>query len=233
MRTFCLGGGSTLEIAEGQTRTTRWISLSRACALLGVNESTLRRWADAGHVRSFRTPGGHRRFAEDDLRSLMAGHGRPGATTYGTLGQLATVRIRRRLQRGKSHEAPWYAGISEDLRERMRPLGRRLMTLVSEYLARGSRRSRLLDEARRIGSDYGKELAESSMSLSDAIEAFTFFRKGLDDAAIDLAHRGNLSAEEAVEVWELLAGLADQVLLSLAEAYEQARRAAGVSGEKR
>jgi excisionase family DNA binding protein len=194
--------------------------------MLGVNESTLRRWADAGHIRSFRTPGGHRRFAEDDLRAMMAGQGRPGVTTYDSLGHLATVRIRRRLQRGKSHEASWFAGINEGLRERMRPLGRRLVNLVSEYLARGSRRSRLLDEARHIGRDYGKELAESGMGLSDAIEAFTFFRKGLDGAAIELAHRSNLSAEEAVEVWELLTGLADQVLLSLTETYEEARRLA-------
>jgi excisionase family DNA binding protein len=225
-------GGSPLEAPDVQARATRWISLSRACGLLGVNESTLRRWGDAGHIRSFRTPGGHRRFAEDDLRAMMAGQGRPGATTYGTLGHLATIRIRRRLQRGKSHEAPWFAGINEGLRDRMRPLGRRLVNLVSEYLARGSRRSRLLDEARRIGRDYGKELAESGMSLSDAVEAFTFFRKGLDDAAIDLAHRSNLSAEEAVEVWELLAGLADQVLLSLTEAYEAARLPAAAPARK-
>ena len=228
-----LAGGSSLDNPEGQSQSTRWISLSRACGLLGVNESTLRRWGDAGHIRSFRTPGGHRRFAEDDLRSLMAGQGRVGATTYGTLGHLATMRIRRRLQRGKSHEAPWFASINEDLRERMRPLGRRLVNLVSEYLARGSRRSRLLDEARRIGRDYGKELADSSMPLSDVIEAFTFFRKGLDDAAIELAHRSNLSAEEAVEVWELLAGLADQVLLAMTEAYEGARRPTGAPAKKR
>lgn len=163
----------------------------------------------------------------------MAGQARPGATAYGTLSHLATVRIRRRLQRGKSHEAPWFASIDEGLRERMRPLGRRLVNLVSEYLARGSRRSRLLDEARRIGQDYGKELAESGMALSDAIEAFTFFRKGLDDAAIELAHRSNLSAEEAVEVWELLAGLADRVLLSLTEAYEATRRLAAGPVRKR
>ncbi len=164
---------------------------------------------------------------------MMAGRGRQGATAYGTLGQLATVRIRRRLQRGKSHEAAWFAGISDGLRERMRPLGRRLVNLVSEYLARGSRRSRLLDEARRIGRDYGQELAESGMALSDSIGAFTFFRKGLDDAAIELAHRSNLSAEEAVEVWELLGGLADQVLLSMTEAFEEQRRAAVAPDRKR
>ena len=58
---------------DSEGLATRWITLGQACKLLGVNESTLRRWADAGHVRSFRTPGGHRRFSEEDLRVLMAG----------------------------------------------------------------------------------------------------------------------------------------------------------------
>jgi excisionase family DNA binding protein len=213
------------EATQDQSRPSRWISLSRACNLLGVNESTLRRWADAGHVRSFRTPGGHRRFAEDDLRALMAGQGRPGPASYGSLGHLALMRIRRRLQRGKKHQAHWYAGVPEGDRERLRSLGQRLVNLVSEYLSRGSRRSRLMDEARQIGNQYGKEFADKQLPVRDAVEAFIFFRKGLDDAAIELAHRGNLSAEEAVEVWELMAGLADQILLAMTDAYEDVRPA--------
>jgi len=208
-----------LEVTQGQARPTRWISLSRACNLLGVNESTLRRWADAGYVRSFRTPGGHRRFAEDDLRALMAGQGRSAPATYGSLGHLAIVRIRRRLQRGRKQHAHWYTDIPEGGRDRLRSLGQRLVSLVSEYLGRGSRRSRILDEARQIGHQYGREFADQKLPMRDAVEAFIFFRKGLDDAAIEMAHRSNLSAEEAVEMWELMAGLADQVLLAMACAY--------------
>ena len=214
---------SSPEVAQGRSQPGRWISLSRACNLLGVNESTLRRWADGGYVRSFRTPGGHRRFAEDDLRALMAGQGRPGPASYGSLGHLALMRIRRRLQRGTKHQAHWHAGVPEGDRERLRSLGQRLVNLVSEYLARGSRRSRLMEEARQIGHEYGKEFADKSLPVRDAVEAFIFFRKGLDDAAIELAHRGNLSAEEAVEVWELMAGLADQILLAMADAYKNVR----------
>jgi len=213
----------SLEATEGQSRSSRWISLSRACNLLGVNESTLRRWADAGYVRSFRTPGGHRRFAEDDLRALMAGQGRAGPDSYGSLGHLALMRIRRRLQRGKKHQAHWDASMPESDRERLRSLGQRLVNLASEYLGRGSRRSRLMDEARQIGHQYGREFADKQLPVRDAVEAFIFFRKGLDDAAIELAHRGNLSAEEAVEVWELMAGLADQILLAMADAYEEVK----------
>lgn len=201
--------------------STRWITLGQACKLLGVNESTLRRWADAGHVRSFRTPGGHRRFSEEDLRALVAGRSGASGEPYTSLGQLALSRIRRRLQRGRGH-APWYSGMSEEERERLRPLGRRLVTLASEYMTKGARRSHLVDEAREIGHEYGKELLADHLTIRDAVEGFAFFRKGLDDAAMELAQKSELSADEAVEVWDLLSNLADQVLLAIAETYERA-----------
>jgi len=207
---------------DPETLATRWITLGQACKVLGVNESTLRRWADAGHVRSFRTPGGHRRFSEDDLRALVAGQGPAGREPYTSLGQLALARIRRRLQRGRSHAAPWYSGLREEDRDRLRPMGRRLVSLVSEYLTKGARRSRLADEAREIGHEYGRELARGGLRLHDVLEAFIFFRKGLDDTAMEVVQKSDLSTEESVEVWDLLSGLADQVLLAIAETYEEA-----------
>lgn len=202
----------------------RWVTLGRACQVVGVNESTLRRWADAGLVRSFRTPGGHRRFAEEDLRAMTAGQSyEPTVSVYESLGDLAMARIRRRLQRGRGHEARWYQGMEPGDRDRLRPLGRRIISLVSEYMTKRSRRQRLLEEARELGHQYGRELAQSSLPLRDGIEAFAFFRRSLDDAAIELARRGNLGAEELVEVWEGLSNLVDQVLLAMAQAYEEAR----------
>ncbi len=210
---------------DPQNLTTRWITLGQACKLLGVNESTLRRWADAGHVRSFRTPGGHRRFSEDDLRALVAGEGPAAREPYTSISNLALTRIRRRLQRGRSQAAHWYSGLSEAERDKMRPLGHRLVTLVSEYLGRGSRRTNLLDEAREIAHEYGGLLVHDGISLRDAVEAFTFFRKMLDETAMEEAQKNDLTAEKALELWELLSNLADQVLLSVAESYDEARMA--------
>ena len=62
------GGASS---PGGSGRPTRWVSLARACELLGVNESTVRRWADSGEIQVFRTPGGHRRFAEAELLAMI------------------------------------------------------------------------------------------------------------------------------------------------------------------
>ena len=161
---------------ENEPLNTRWITLGQACKLLGVNESTLRRWADAGHVRSFRTPGGHRRFSEEE-------------------------------------------------RDNLRPLGRRLVTLVSEYLSSGANRPNLIEDARGIAHEYGALLVRDGLSLRDAIEAFTFFRRMLDETAMEEAQKSDLSSDKAIELWELLTNLGDQVLLSIAESYEEAEMA--------
>jgi excisionase family DNA binding protein len=38
-----------------------------------VDPKTVTRWASAGKLTSIRTPGGHRRFPEAEVRALMAG----------------------------------------------------------------------------------------------------------------------------------------------------------------
>ncbi|MCH7810157.1 MAG: helix-turn-helix domain-containing protein [Chloroflexi bacterium] len=203
----------------------RWITLGQACKLLGVNESTLRRWADAGHVRSFRTPGGHRRFSEDDLRVLMSGQVPASRDPYDSIGNVALTRIRRRLQRGSGEGAHWYDQLTQEERDHLRPLGRRLVTLVSAYLASGANRPHLMEDARGIAREYGTLLVRDGLSLRDAIEAFTFFRRTLDETAMEEAQKSDLTSDKAIELWELLTNLGDQVLLSIAESYEEAEMA--------
>jgi excisionase family DNA binding protein len=208
---------------DPESLATRWITLGQACKLLGVNESTLRRWADAGHVRSFRTPGGHRRFSEEDLRSLVAGQAASATREpYGSISNMALSRIRRRLQRGRSHAAPWYSGLEEEEREHLRPLGRRLVALVSEYLSKGTRRGPLLEEARQIAREYGSSVAQDGLSLRDTLDAFMFFRKTLDETAMEEAQKSDMTAEKALELWELLSNLEEQMLLAITESYEEA-----------
>ena len=60
------------------------------------------------------------------------------------------------------------------------------------------------------------------MSLRDAVEGFTFFRKTLDETAMEEAQKNELTADKAIELWELLTNLGDQVLISIAESYEEA-----------
>jgi excisionase family DNA binding protein len=47
-----------------------WLTLNEAAAVLGVHANTLRRWTDRDSIRSYRTIGGHRRLASDDVYRL-------------------------------------------------------------------------------------------------------------------------------------------------------------------
>lgn len=42
-------------------------------ALFRVDAKTVTRWAAGGRMSSIRTPGGHRRFWESEIRALLAG----------------------------------------------------------------------------------------------------------------------------------------------------------------
>jgi len=197
----------------------RWLTLGQACRLLGVDESTLRRWADSGQVHAFRTLGGHRRFAASDIEAVLAG-GRDGRR-YRELGDLTVTRIRRQLHRRPASEASWYTTVDETSRERLRPLGRRLAALAADYLGRRAGRAALLQDARGLGHEYGRELAGSGLPLAQAVEAFIFFRRSLDDATKQATQRHGLSAADALGAYEQVTALADQVLVGLTEAYER------------
>jgi len=45
---------------------------SQAARYVGVSLATIRRWADAGHLQCYRTPGGQRRFSRDQLDGFVA-----------------------------------------------------------------------------------------------------------------------------------------------------------------
>ena len=79
-----------------------WLPMREARALLGVSSPTLRRWADAGRVTAWTTPGGHRRFERSALVSLLAtrmgspqGH---SAATAGTCAGAPVSGLDARLQ---------------------------------------------------------------------------------------------------------------------------------------
>ncbi len=196
----------------------RWLTLGQACRLLNVDESTLRRWADAGQVRTFRTPGGHRRFAESDVSAIVDGRGKKQQLR--DVNDLTTRRIRRDVH--SSQNADWYASVDDAQRERLRVLGRGLMTLVADYVAKRRRKTSLLEEARATGAQYGAALAGAGMSLSQAMHAFTFFRRSLDQSAKQALAKQGAPSTESTDVCEQISVLADEVLLGIAGAYERA-----------
>ena len=47
------------------------LSTSQAARALGVSLGTIRRWSDMGYLKSYRTPGGQRRFSHEQINQFV------------------------------------------------------------------------------------------------------------------------------------------------------------------
>ena len=76
----------------------RLLTPGEVAALFRVDPKTVTRWAASGRITSIRTPGGHRRFRESEVRALLRGdseaqpEGQPAASlrVRPTAGRVAT-----------------------------------------------------------------------------------------------------------------------------------------------
>ena len=64
---------------------SEWLTLGQAARFLGVAQSTIRKWSDAGRVPAFYTPGGHRRYRRTDLETFLDRSGPGGRSKTGPL----------------------------------------------------------------------------------------------------------------------------------------------------
>ena len=59
----------TATVDNESDRTLTAVQVARR---FNVSRTTVAKWADAGHLPSFRTPGGQRRFLESDIDAYIA-----------------------------------------------------------------------------------------------------------------------------------------------------------------
>ncbi len=207
-------------MAEQGTKQ-HWLTPGAASQLLGVSESTVRRWADAGDIRSYRTSGGHRRVLEDDLRHLVATGASASAPDTDHISDLAIARVRRRLGRGQPHPTlAAFDHLDTRVRDRLRLMGRQLVDLFARYISSDTKGERFAEDARTIGREYGHTLVDSHVGLTMAVSTFNTMRITLEETAARVASDAGLTTEEAVEAIERVLRLADVVLEGMAEVYE-------------
>ena len=207
-------------LSENQlTGEGEWLSLRDACRLLDVSDTTLRQWADAGHLRVYRTPGGHRRFLRQDVESLTRAarpSAEPPARDDSGEGP-ALRRIRRRLSQDSVTHQPWFQAVEPEGHDRMRLFGRRLLSLLLQESGPRRRRQELLAEARMLGQEYGSEMLERNVALTDTVEAFIFFRSMVLDSA-------------PAASWSRILETSDRVLAGLCSSYQRAAESGGAEG---
>lgn len=205
--------------------TTEWIALGEASKLLGVDPDTLRRWADEGRVPVFVTPGGHRRFDRDVIEEMAS------APKRGTIEQIAQsaksfiAACARALRPPRiRRKEPWGEPIPGSHRQSFRARGRAVAELLVAYVGapQGASRQRLLERASALGHDYGEEAAAVGISLTEAVDAFTFFRSPVIDALSQEVRRLGLSGPEAALAFADVNAALDRLLLAVIEGHQKA-----------
>jgi hypothetical protein len=176
-------------------------------------------------VRAGITPGGHRRYAEAEVRRLLAE--RREANWDVVAAELAgALRARyAELARGEAQRQAWFHRFDAPARAHVHALGESLLAQVARLLAApGAReRARLLRDGRRIGAEYGREVARLGLAASDALEAFLFFRAPILESVTATVRARPGLALPAGDALVAVTDLLDGVLLALTRSYEESR----------
>ncbi len=200
-----------------------WLTLSEAARLLDVHPTTLRRWANNGDIPAMVTPGGHRRFALNELARFARERSAP-RNINGIAGLWATKALADARHEVVAHRRDaWLTQFDEAGRNRNRVLGQQLMGLTLQYLSSESSEEAgesILEEARRIGRLYAQNSLEQGLPLRVTLEASIFFRDSLIETALQLPDTANIRPEANVRLMRRVNALLNVVHLAVVETYE-------------
>ncbi|HJW22568.1 MAG TPA: helix-turn-helix domain-containing protein [Candidatus Limnocylindrales bacterium] len=219
--------------APGPTRTPRrrgagaWLTIHEASALVGVSEATLRRWAEAGDVEAFVTPGGHRRFTRRAVLDLLPHPGRP----HRTLRQLGGTpeRVVRQYRRELTTTgATWLPQLDDAAREAFRAPGRQILTAILDFLDAPDEDAgaAALETACEAATAYGRLAAGRGLGIGTTAEAFLHFRSPFLEELATIARRRRLEASEAISLIIAAASVFDRLLPALLDGHLAAAEAA-------
>ncbi|MFV9503510.1 MAG: helix-turn-helix domain-containing protein [Oscillochloridaceae bacterium umkhey_bin13] len=200
---------------------TTHLSLAAASKLLGVHATTLRRWADAGSIPVYLTPGGHRRFARSDIEALAARQPLSTRVLSSTWANRAVIQARSDLAAGPPTGHSWLARIDPNEREAWRRVGQQLMGVVLHYLNSPHEHEELLGEARRIGAQYATLARRAGLPLTTTLEAALFFRDSLVESAMQLSAEAHPRPDESARLLRRISRVANEVHLAVAASYER------------
>jgi excisionase family DNA binding protein len=206
------------------------VGLSEASRVLGVSPATLRRWSDAGRLRVFTTPGGHRRFSRSALERLLpADRSRRPSIGGGGLSPSRIARTYRRASREAAPELPWVLTLSDEQRLLFRERGHVLAASLLQYLdaTQPDTASHHLREASGSAAEYGAVAARLGLSLSQTVEGFLRFRAPFHHELAVAARRRGFDTAETTDLLETAERAMDRLLVATMTGHGKAAAKAG------
>jgi excisionase family DNA binding protein len=207
-----------------------WLTMHEASDLIGVSQATLRRWAEAGDVEAFVTPGGHRRFTQGAILGLLPRPGRPHRSLR-ELGETPERIVRQYRRELAGANAPtWVPALAESERESFREPGRRILGSVIAYLDAETPADGEIElaRARVAAAEYGRLAAGRALGVQASTAAFLRFRAPFLEELATTVRRRRVETSDAISLIIAAASVFDRLLLALLEGHDDAsRQAAG------
>jgi len=216
-------------IAHGTPDPSRreWLSIHEASALIGVSPSTLRRWSDAGEIKTFTTPGGHRRFSRAAVVGMMPAdrRGRPKLDRLGETPE-RMVHIYRRELRRAAHRAPWIDAVGDDDRQALRDHGDRIAAALLTFFdaALPAERGAALAMAEDSSAGCGRIAGRLGLPIEATVEVFLWFRMPFVHELGAVARRRGLDTIEATLLLESATEAFDRLLSAAIRGHASAVR---------
>ena len=204
-------------MTRSASRDPDWVGLSEASRVLGVSRATLRRWSDAGRLRVFTTPGGHRRFSRSALERLLPADRSRRPSIGGTgLSPSRIARTYRRASREAAPELPWVLALSDEQRLLFRERGHVLAASLLQYLdsTQPEAAAHHLKEASGTAAEYGTVAARLGLSLSQTVEGFLRFRAPFHHELAVAARRRGFDTAETTDLLETAERAMDRLLVA-------------------
>ncbi len=194
-----------------------WFTLGEASKFLGVDASTLRGWTDAGRLRAYRTPGGHRRYQQGDLAAFLRTQRQGRHDKLSDLIGPHGMRLMPGASRREIRRQQWYASVGPQAAEAMRLTCRRLMDALAGYLSGGRGQRVAVRAGEEAGRELGQQVATLRLSPAEATRAFLFFKESITQA---VSSRLPMPADRKVRSIRRIELFLDRVLLQMIAAYE-------------
>jgi excisionase family DNA binding protein len=205
-----------------------WIGLTEASRMLGVSAGTLRRWSDAGRVKVFTTPGGHRRFSRTALMRLLPADASRLALVRNDRLRGGLTRAYRREVRRSTDQLPWLR-LGDAEREWFRERGRRLSGVLLAHLdaQEPAAKRHQLRQATADAADYGRMTAGLGLSLSQSVEGFLMFRRPFLSELSRVAREQAIDTGETTRLLDAAERAMDRLLVSMMAAHSVEQVALG------
>ena len=204
-----------------------WMSIHEACGLIGVSPATLRRWSDAGDIKSFTTPGGHRRFSRAAVIGLLPAdwRGRPNLELLGETPE-RMARVYRRDLQGAARLAPWIGQLGDEDREPLREHGQRIITAILEFFdaPTSDARQASIATAETSAAECGRMAGGRGVAMRETVEAFLRFRMPFIHELAGVARRRGLDTSATTKLLETATEAFDRLLVSAMRGHEGTAR---------